>query len=177
MRANTLLLHPIRLRLIQALTARSLSAAQLSDALPDIPQSSLYRHLSILREAGYVQVDPAIQNADPREKSYRLAKPTRLRHAQVQGLSLAEHQRMFTTWGATLMQRFADYLSRAAARGAIDLEADRVGYTERVFYADEAEFDAIASQIEDVLTSAAERPPKPGRRRRVLCTVTFPETE
>ena len=173
--AQSLLLHPIRLRLIQALTARSLSAAQLQDALQDIPQSSLYRHLSILRKAGYVQVDPEIQNADPREKSYRLAKPTRLRHGQVQGLSLAEHKRMFTTWGATLMQRFTDYLSDAAAQGPIDLEADRVGYTERVFYADEAEFDAIAAQLEGVMASAAERPAGPGRRRRRLCTVTFPE--
>jgi hypothetical protein len=122
-----------------------------------------------------VAVDPQIQNTDPREKSYRLVKSTRLRHKQVQGLSLAEHKRMFTTWGATLMHRFGDYLSRAAETGSIDLEADRVGYVERIFYADEEEFDAIAAQIEAVMAAAGERTPGPGRRRRRLCTVTFPE--
>ncbi len=177
MHPTTLLIHPIRLRLIQALTARSLSAAQLQEALPDLPQSSLYRHLSILRKAEYVEVDPQVTHTDPREKSYRLARSTRLRGDQVRGLTLAQHSRLFTTWAATLMQGFADYLHRAAAQGAIDLEADRVGYTERVFYADEAEFDAVAAELEAVMASAVERGPGPGRRRRRLCTVTFPLEE
>lgn len=57
----------------------------------------------------------------------------------------------------------------------MDLGADRVGWTERTFFATEAEFDAIAAEVEAVFARATAVSAGPGRRRRRLATLTFPE--
>lgn len=170
-----LILHPIRLRIVQALTGSPLSATELKDRLSDVPTSSVYRHLALLRGAGFVELDRTRTGRGPRETVYRLAKVTRLTGPDVEGISLGEHKRMFTTWVITLMQRFERYLDAAATKGSIDLTQDRVGYTEAVFHADEAEFDAFAEQLNRLLSPLLATPEGPGRRRRRLCTVTFPE--
>jgi DNA-binding transcriptional ArsR family regulator len=170
-----LILHPIRLRIVQALTGSPLSATELKERLADVPTSSVYRHLSLLRGAGFVELDRTRAGKGPKETVYRLAKVTRLTGSDVEGISLGEHKRMFTTWVITLMQRFERYLDRAASEGAIDLMQDRVGYTEVAFHADEAEFDAFATELNLLLGPLLATPEGPGRRRRRLCTVTFPE--
>ncbi|NNJ11357.1 helix-turn-helix domain-containing protein [Chloroflexales bacterium ZM16-3] len=40
-----LLLHPIRLRIIVALTVQQLTVQQLAGVLPDVPQATLYRQI------------------------------------------------------------------------------------------------------------------------------------
>ncbi len=51
------ILHPTRLRLIQAFGAgRRLTAQQLAALVPDIPHASLYRHLHLLTHAGILAV-------------------------------------------------------------------------------------------------------------------------
>lgn len=170
-----LILHPIRLRIVQALSGTSLSPAELQARLADVPTSSLYRQLALLRKAGFVEQDSTRSGRGPKEKVYRLARVTRLSGDDVAGLGLTDHKRMFTTWVVTLLQRFERYLERADASGEIDLAGDRVGYTEAAFHADQAEFDAFAVGLNELLTPLLAVPDGPGRRRRRLCTITFPE--
>ncbi|MCK0092573.1 helix-turn-helix domain-containing protein [Rhodococcus sp. HNM0563] len=49
-------LHPVRLRIIQQLGGRSLTTAELRKELPDITQATLYRHVSALIDAQVVTV-------------------------------------------------------------------------------------------------------------------------
>ena len=52
-----LLLHPLRLRIIQLLfDGRRLTARQIAAAQPEIPQATLYRHLHQLVEGGVLVV-------------------------------------------------------------------------------------------------------------------------
>jgi hypothetical protein len=169
----TLLLHPIRLRIVQALDNRALTMAELADRLPDLPTSSLYRHVATLRQAGTVLPGPDAPRT--RDQRFSLSGSTRLRAEELAGLSAAEHHQHFTAWVATLLSRYAAYLDAAEAAGGVDLGADRVGFTERTFFATEAEFDAIAAEVEAVFARAAAVPAGPGRRRRRLATLTFPE--
>jgi DNA-binding transcriptional ArsR family regulator len=169
----TLLLHPVRLRIVQALSGRSLDMTSLQQRLPDLPTSSLYRHVGALRAAGLVLPGPDAPRA--RDQRFSLSGSTRLTAAELSGRSAAEHHQHFTTWVATLLSRYGAYLDAAEAAGGVDLGADRVGWTERSFFATEAEFDAIAAEVEAVFARAAAVPAGPGRRRRRLATLTFPE--
>ncbi|MEE2060747.1 helix-turn-helix domain-containing protein [Rhodococcus artemisiae] len=49
-------LHPVRLRIIQQLGGRELTTAELRKELPDITQATLYRHVSALIDAEIVTV-------------------------------------------------------------------------------------------------------------------------
>src|SRR5687768_15745956 len=52
-----LLLHPIRLRVLQALAGgRRLSPGELAVELDDVPTASLYRHIKTLADAGVLAV-------------------------------------------------------------------------------------------------------------------------
>src|SRR3712207_7514085 len=52
-----LLLHPVRLRIVQAfLGDRTLTTADLRSELPDVPVATLYRHVGVLAEAGVLEV-------------------------------------------------------------------------------------------------------------------------
>src|SRR5699024_999972 len=48
--------HPVRLRIIQQLGGRSLTTAQLREALPDVTQATLYRHVRALLDAELLTV-------------------------------------------------------------------------------------------------------------------------
>jgi hypothetical protein len=52
-----LLLHPVRLRIVEAfLGDRALTTLQLREELPDVPAGSLYRHVAKLVDAGVLSV-------------------------------------------------------------------------------------------------------------------------
>ena len=57
MASADLLLHPVRLRIVQAfLGDRALTTAELGTELPDVPPASLYRHVGVLVEGGVLAV-------------------------------------------------------------------------------------------------------------------------
>ena len=45
-----LIIHPVRLRIMQAMGAEKLTTQEIAERLPDVPKSSLYRHLKLLLE-------------------------------------------------------------------------------------------------------------------------------
>ena len=47
-KAVNLILHPVRLRIIQTLVRRERNTQHIADTLPDVPVSSLYRHIRML---------------------------------------------------------------------------------------------------------------------------------
>src|SRR3712207_9495280 len=68
-----LLLHPVRLRIVQAfLGDRTLTTADLRTELTDVPAATLYRHVGVLAEAGVLVVvgERGVRRAA--ERGYRL---------------------------------------------------------------------------------------------------------
>src|SRR3712207_9270812 len=68
-----LLLHPVRLRIVQAfLGDRTLTTADLHAELPDVPVATLYRHVGVLAEAGVLEVVGERRVRGSTERTYRL---------------------------------------------------------------------------------------------------------
>ncbi|HEX3679309.1 MAG TPA: helix-turn-helix domain-containing protein, partial [Galbitalea sp.] len=68
-----LLLHPVRLRIIQAfLGDRALTTGQIALELPDVPGGSLYRHVALLTKAGVLQVVAERQVRGSIERTYTI---------------------------------------------------------------------------------------------------------
>src|SRR5690348_17278201 len=51
-----IVLHPVRMRILQNLATRNLTPLQLAEELVNVPQATLYRHLNKLVEAGVLLV-------------------------------------------------------------------------------------------------------------------------
>lgn len=168
---SDVILHPQRMRLIRALARGVLTTRQLAVLVPDIPQASLYRHLSTLLEAGVVEVAAERSVRGIIERSYSLVEGA----AVLTGEDLAEatredHFRYFSIFATGLIAQFGRYLERES----IDLEADGVGYREMVLQLTDDEFAQLVTSLRSLLLPAAMNEAGGGRTPRLLATVFLP---
>jgi DNA-binding transcriptional ArsR family regulator len=102
-----LLLHPVRIRLIQALANRVLTTQQLADLLPDVAQTTLYRHINLLLEGGVLTVVSENKVRGTVERELTLVKGAARIDMETSATLTAEaHERLFTTFVAMLLADF-----------------------------------------------------------------------
>jgi DNA-binding transcriptional ArsR family regulator len=166
-----LLLHPVRLRIVQAfLGQRALTTAELGAELDDVPTASLYRHVGLLADAGVLTVAEERKVRGAAERRYRLAEEAT--SADVAGMSAEDHRRAFATFVAALLADFDRYVD--AAGPFPDLAADGVGYRQAGLWLDDDELAELLADLRAMVGSRMALPQREGRRRRILSTVLMP---
>jgi DNA-binding transcriptional ArsR family regulator len=170
-----LVLHPVRMRILITLVDREMTAKELSRALPDVAQATLYRHLNALADAGLVQVAAERQVHSVMEKIYTSAQGAAvLSPEDVAGLTPEEHFRHFTVFATTLISMFERYLEQSAP---VDMVADMAGYRQVPLYLSDQELIDVVQGINRALVPHLANDPTPERRRRLFTTVLFPLEE
>src|SRR6266487_6411693 len=170
-----LLLHPVRLRIVQAfLGDRALTTSALRAELADVPAASLYRHVAQLVDAGVLAVvaERRVRGALERTYVLRLTAAT-IGADQLATMSADDHRQAFMTFVAGLLGDFDRYL----ARGDIDLPRDGVSYRMTGLWLDDAELAELRSEIQRMFEPLLGNRPTPGRRRRILATILLPGEE
>ena len=74
-----LILHPVRIQIITAMSTQRMTARELSEVMPDIPQTTLYRHLNALLRGGVIQVVEEYPVRGTVERVYALVAPPSFR--------------------------------------------------------------------------------------------------
>src|SRR5450432_1850225 len=70
-----LLLHPVRLRVVHAMSGgRTHTTSDLCARLPDVPKTTLYRHVGLLAEGGVLEVADEQRVHGAVERHYRLRR-------------------------------------------------------------------------------------------------------
>jgi DNA-binding transcriptional ArsR family regulator len=170
-----LLLHPVRLRIVEAfLGDRALTTGALAAELADVPPASLYRHVARLVDAGVLAVVAERRVRGALERTYVL----RLTAAaigldEVAAMSADDHRQAFMAFVAGLLGDFDRYL----ARGDTDLPRDGVSYRLSGLWLDDAEYAELLRELARVLQPRLANPPRPGRKRRILGSVLLPGSE
>jgi Helix-turn-helix domain len=170
-----LLLHPVRLRIVQAfLGGRALTTSQLNAELADVPPASLYRHVARLVSAGVLQVvaERRVRGAVERTYVLRLAA-ARVGVADLEAMDTDDYRQMFIAYTAGLLGDFDRYLQR----GDVDLPRDGVAFGIEGLWLDDAEFAAMMRDLYRVLQPLRANAPGAGRRRRLLASVLLPADE
>jgi helix-turn-helix protein len=167
-----LVLHPVRLRIIQAfLGDRALTTSELRGELGDVPAASLYRHVAKLVDAGVLSVVAERRVRGAVERTYVLrTSAASVRVDELADMSADEHRQAFLAYVAGLIADFDRYL----ARGDVDLVRDGVTYRMAGLWLDDAELAELARDIYAALQPRLANPPRAGRRRRLLGTVLLP---
>jgi Helix-turn-helix domain len=170
-----LLLHPVRLRIVQAfLGDRALTTGALSAELADVPTASLYRHVARLVDGGVLAVVAERRVRGALERTYVLRlTATSIGLDEVARMSVDEHRQAFMAFVAGLLGDFDRYL----ARGDVDFLRDGVRYNLAALWLDDAEFADLLRDLARVLQPRLANPPKPGRKRRILGSVLLPGGE
>lgn len=170
-----LLLHPVRLRVLQAvLDGRALTTSEIGARLADVPTTSLYRHVAALAAAGVLEVVEEQRVRGAVERTYRL----RVAAASVDADALAamtteDHRRAFTAFVAGLLAEFDRYLER----DRVDPLADQVSFRQVALWLTDAETIELLEEVRAAFAARADRGPGDGRVLRLLSTVLVPQDE
>lgn len=167
-----LLLHPIRLRIVQAfLGERHLTTTDLRGQLPDVPSATLYRQVGLLVDAGVLEVVAQRKVRGAVERTLRLrVEQASVAETELATMSADQHRAAFMSFVAGLLADFDRYL----AAGEPDLVRDLVGYRQAGFYATDEELRGIIGAVAAAVGPYLGAGPAPGRRRRLLATVLLP---
>ena len=167
-----LLLHPVRLRIVQAfLGDRRLTTGDLRRLLDDVSAATLYRHVATLTGAGVLEVVGERQARGAVERTYRLrADRAVVAPEDLRAMGPDDHRAAFVAFVAALLAQFDAYVDA----GPVDLERDAGGYRQAAFHATDDEARALAAAVRDAVRPFLEAEPAPGRRRRLLTTVLLP---
>jgi hypothetical protein len=145
---------------------------RLKEALGDVPQATLYRHVNQLHEGGLLEVveEQAVRGGV--ERTYGVvAEAVSLGPDDYEGATAQDHLRYFTTFVGTLIEAFGAYLDQ----GAPDYAADGVGYRQVPLWLTDEELEEVTEELRSVLRRAVHNQPTPSRRRRLLTTIIMPD--
>jgi hypothetical protein len=175
MASADLLLHPVRLRILQAfLGDRALTTTQLADELDDVPAGSLYRHVALLTKAGVLQVVAERRVRAVVERTYTLRLlAARVGPAEAVAMTPEEHSRAFLVFVAGLLADFDRYLGS----GPPNFVRDGVSYSMAAMWLTDAEYAEFLRDVQAIVQPRLANAPRKGRRRRMVSSVFLPAPE
>jgi DNA-binding transcriptional ArsR family regulator len=170
--SRDLLLHPIRLRIIQALIGNPMTPLRLKEVLGDVAQATLYRHVNQLHEGGLLEVVDEQPVRGGVERTYGVVtEAVSLGQDAYEDADAEEHIRYFATFLGTLLDSFGAYLEA----GDPDFVADGVGYRQVPLWLTDEEFTELAAEIGEAMRERLGNEPGEGRTRRLISTVLMPD--
>ena len=171
-RSSDLLLHPVRLRIVQALVKRPMTPGGLKEVLGDVPQATLYRHIKTLENGGMLDVVAERQVRGTVERTYRVVETAvALSAEELADVGSDDHFRYFATFLGTLLADYSSYLET----DKVDLAADQVGYRQIPLWLTDNEFDDFTTELRALIQQRLNNEPNPQRRRRLLTTIVMPD--
>ena len=175
MNTADLLLHPVRLRIVHALSgARELTTTQLRARMPDVSKVTMYRQVALLADGGFLEVAGEQRVHGAVERRYRLRQDRPVIDADAAAaMTLEEHRRGFAAAMAVLIAEFNAYLDRDEA----DPAADGVSYRQGMLWLSPAELAEMTRKMLGVLHDSAANEPAPDRAPYLLSPILFPATQ
>lgn len=175
MKRSELLLHPVRMRIVQRLLGgRELTTADLRREIDDVPPATLYRHVSALLDGGALEVAEERQVRGAVERTYRVRPDrTTVGPEDARQMTRDEHAAAFLAFMTGRLADFERYLDRAGT--APDLAGDRVGYRLAALNLTDEETDELLAKMREIVLPLLDNEPGPGRRRRLLSTILLPD--
>lgn len=170
-----LLLHPIRLRIIQIfINGRELTVQQVAEYLKDIPQATLYRHFNLLVQGNILSVIQQNQVRGTIEKVYTLAAGGNSTSGKEDEIDREGMMQQFILFVTMLIDDFEAYTNR---EGEIDPYQDGISFRQASFYLNDDELRQLYMKIGEAFQEAAENKPSADRQRRTISTILMPGRE
>jgi len=172
MASADLLLHPVRLRIVQAfLGERALTTSQLAAELDDVPLGSLYRHVGLLAKAGVLHVVAEQRVRGAVERTYVLrTAAAQVDPDEIAAMTPEDHRHAFMAFVAGLLAEADRYLTS----GNPDPARDGAGYRMAALWLSDAELTELLHDLARIIQPRLANLPTKTRRRRVVAGVILP---
>ncbi len=170
-----LILHPIRLQIITAISTQEMTAKELAKVIGDVPQTTLYRHLNALVEGGILKVTGETQIRGTFERTYAMAGMPSLKAEDLRGMRKQDYEQGFITYLSTLMNAALRYLDSKQDNEEINPIEDGVDLSLAQLILSDEEFRAMNQQILDLLMAKSNNQPYPNRKLRLFTYLFIPQ--
>lgn len=166
------LLHPVRLRILQAVAGRTVTTSELAELIDDVAAATVYRHVSTLLTAGALKVVSQRRVRGAVERTLSLDdERAHGDESEAARLSDDQHRQAFTVFLAHLASEF-DRFIKSSHENTMSL----FGYGQSVLYVSQGDIQLIQEKLHTVLAPYFE--PRGDDEHRVsLATLLIPETE
>ena len=169
-----LMVHPIRMRIVTAMSNDRVTAKDLAEALPDIPQTTLYRHINILVEGGLLEVVDEIPQRGTVERVLGFKVQPSLSPEDLRGLSKEQYKDTFTLIMFNLLNEALRTLENLPEGEEIDLLGSGFQFSECQLNLSDEEYQQMNQKILDIMVSAMGNKPSNERKRRVFAYMYIP---
>ena len=170
---SDLIIHPVRLRLVAEMGNRQMTTRELADALPDIPQATLYRQIKRLHEGDIFHVVSEQMVNGSVERTYTLTtQQNRLTEEELAELTAEQHMHYFSVFAAALIDSFGRYVAQNGTAGFVE---DGMSYSQAVIYVSDEERQALQGQLMGLIGPLLGNQPTAERKRYTLASVVIPD--
>lgn len=170
MDAQHLLLHPVRLRIVNAiLDGRHFTTAQLGQRLTDVSKATIYRQLALLVAGDLIQVVDEERVRGGIRRTYQLTSRRPLLHDDdVSQLTADHHRDLMSNLATTMVAEFSRYLSRP------DAQPTATSYRQYALWLTDDERKRLSQDLSEVIERYARQTPDHERHLHMLTAVLFP---
>ncbi|KZE64907.1 hypothetical protein AWM68_09675 [Fictibacillus phosphorivorans] len=166
-----LILHPVRMKIIQHLAKGSATVSELREWISDVPQATLYRHLNVLYKSEIIFVSDERKVRGAVERTYALDQNTAYISAEeAVNLTREEHMKMFMTFISNITGEVEAYL-----KGDTNLSTDIFGYNQLDLYLDEEEWEDLSSGMQELISKYVSNRPSKQNKKVTLVQMLIPE--
>lgn len=174
MPSTGLLLHPVRLRIVQRfLGGRTLTTKELAAEISDVPPASLYRHVARLEEGGALVVVRERKVRGTLERTYALkSRALDISLDELKNMTADDHRHIFISFAARLISDFEQFIDQ----DELDPEHDSISYQVQTLWLDKDEANSLARDIAALLDPYLANVAQGGRKRQTFFTAIIPAT-
>lgn len=168
------LLHPVRMRIIQKLLlGKPLTILQLVDILGDVPQATLYRHMKLMLEAEVIEVVETNKVQGREERLFSIAKENlKIPDEEIEAVSQEDHVRYFSFYQANLMQQMTSYLMQTPTER---YKEDGLGYWQTPLHLTDEQFQKFVEKINTILIEYSQLEPGADSTTRTFASILIPQ--
>jgi DNA-binding transcriptional ArsR family regulator len=170
---GALLVHPVRLRILSALSGRELTTRRLARLLPEVPQATLYRQVRALARAGMLEVSRRRTVNGIVESTYRLVPgAAHIGREEFAAHRPAEHRRCFGMFAGSQLADAQQYFEQPG----YDTRREGTTYFRAGLLLTDREARRLRAELLALVKRFASRT-EPGRRLRTLSVALLPQPE
>lgn len=167
-----LIVHSVRLRIIEEVQKKPLTSQQLSAALRDVPQASLYRHIKRLADGGILQVVEERLINGIVERVYAMKEGAgHLSREEFAQISPQDHARYFAIFLGNLSGKMNRYLEQPQ----YDTTTEGMTYFQALLPLTDEEARQVRLDLLNLVERAAQTDTEGERRPRLLAVAFVPE--
>ncbi len=166
------MVHPIRIRILQTvMNSAGMTASDISQKLPDIPQATLYRHINALLKVDIIEVVDENRVRGTIEKVYSVSNTLESNTSkEVNEASKEEHFSFFFNYLMGILSQYETYLQSES----VDLKRDGVSYRQWYAYLSYEELIELIESIKELIDKAAENEPNGNRQLMSIANIMLP---